>query len=386
MDWNTSGWAVEPDPENDHFLWLRSPYTPDFFNAFAPVANELDNVRVNAEGTIDVRYMAKIGDQGLLVGAREARTPRSRVPDLELLSSVRREALEDQRFGRPVVDAGVAGAVRVHRTRVELDADRWRAGIDYIRGNEAVTDVVVASGGDGIDRLNELRGIVSHLRDMPHVNALRLRSLAFAANPAAYTPGVIRELAELNRLTVTRPLRLEVEAVFLHGDEFKGEHKRVAARLRRKGISVYVNTVLIAGGNDTPEEIQQVAHRCREAGLEFHHVYVAGHPLQIGRNEAHPVDVDDVLDIATLVRRDGSGREIPAYILLTELGEVDMGLSTRLIARNGGLRVSNLPYDLAYFRAMDPEYAWPEGVVTEEDGRPSVPVPGLVSRTGFMVS
>jgi len=31
MDWNSSGWAVEPDPENDHFIWIRTPYTPDYF-------------------------------------------------------------------------------------------------------------------------------------------------------------------------------------------------------------------------------------------------------------------------------------------------------------------------------------------------------------------
>jgi L-lysine 2,3-aminomutase len=386
MDWNSSGWAVEEDSENGHFLWLRSPYTPDFFNAFAPVANELDNVRVNEEGTIDVRYMARIGDETLLVGAREARTPRTCVSDLELLDSVRAAGLGDQRFARPVVSSGVEGVVRVHETRVELDADRWRAGIEYIRRNEPVTDVVVAGERDGIDCLKEVRGIVRQLRDIPHVNALRVRSLAFAANPGAYTPGAIRALAELNRLTVTRPLRLEIETVFLHSGEFTDGHKRIAALLRRRGVSVYVNVPLIAGGNDTPDEIQQVAYRCREAGVEFHHVYAAGHALQTRRNGAHPVDVDDVLDIATKVRRDGSGREIPAYVLLTDLGEVDLGLSCRLVAREGGLRACRLPYDLDYFRAMDPAYTWPEGVVAEEGGRPSVPVPGLASRTGFMVS
>ncbi|MCF8063273.1 MAG: radical SAM protein, partial [Deltaproteobacteria bacterium] len=386
LDWNSSGWAVAEDPENDHFLWLRSPYTPDFFKAFAPVANELDNVRVNEEGTIDVRYMAQIGDETLLVGAREARTPRTCVSDLDLLQAVRAAGLEDQRFARPVVASGEEGIVRVHETRVELDADQWQGGIDYLRRNEKVTDVVVAAERDGVDCLKEILEIVKRLQDLPHVNTLRVRSLAFAANPGSYTPGVIRDLAELNRLTVTRPLRLEVETVFLHSGEFIDEHKRIAALLRRKGISVYVNTPLIAGGNDTPDEIQQVAYRCREAGVEFHHVYVAGHALQTGRNGMHPVDVDDVLDIATRVRRDGSGREIPAYILLTDLGEVDFGLSSRLAARDGGLLARRLPYDLAYFRAMDPGYTWPEGVATDEDGRPMVPVPGLISRTGFMVS
>ncbi len=386
MDWNSSGWAVEEDAENDHFLWIRSPYTPDYFKAFAPVANEVENVRVNQEGTIDVRYMAQIGDPSLYAGSRPARPPADRKTDVAILAAVRTRGEEDQRFARPVATTGLEGVDRVHETRVELDVDRWEPGMAYIRRNPAVTDVVVGARRDAIHRLSGIRKLIERLRDVPHVNAVRLRSLSFAGNPGAYTRGMIRDLAELNRLTVSRPLRLEIETVFLHSGEFLDDHKRVAALLRRKGISVYVNIPLIGGANDTPEEIQRVAHRCREAGVEFHHVYVAGHPLQVTHNAAHPVDVDDVLDIATWVRRDGSGREIPAYILLTDLGEVDLGLSARLVARDGGLWARALPYRLEDFRAMDPEYAWPQGVTTEEDGRPMVPVPGLTSRTGFMVT
>jgi len=197
---------------------------------------------------------------------------------------------------------------------------------------------------------------------------------------------VIRSLADLNRLTVTRPLRLEIETVFFHGSEILPEHKKLAARLRRKGISVYVNAPLVRSVNDSPDAMQELAYRCREAGMEFHQVYVAGHPLQAERNADHPVDVDDVLDIATKVRRDGSGREIPAYILATDLGEVDFGLSSRLADRGGLLWAKLLPYDLACFQAMDSAYAWPKDVEVEEDGRPIVPVPGLVSGTGFMVT
>ena len=61
MDWNSSGWAVEPVEGNPNFIWIRTPYTPDYFKRFAPLANELDNIRVNQEGTIDVQYMAKLG-------------------------------------------------------------------------------------------------------------------------------------------------------------------------------------------------------------------------------------------------------------------------------------------------------------------------------------
>jgi hypothetical protein len=44
------------------------PYTPAYFKRFAPLANELDNIRVNDEGTIDIQYMAQIGDESLFLG------------------------------------------------------------------------------------------------------------------------------------------------------------------------------------------------------------------------------------------------------------------------------------------------------------------------------
>ena len=68
MDWHTSGWAVEPVAENENFMWIRTPYTPEYFKRFAPIANDLENIRVNPEGTIDIQYMAQIGDDIALFG------------------------------------------------------------------------------------------------------------------------------------------------------------------------------------------------------------------------------------------------------------------------------------------------------------------------------
>jgi hypothetical protein len=120
-------------------------------------------------------------------------------------------------------------------------------------------------------------------------------------------------------------------------------------------------------------------------GIEFHHIYVAGWPLQKQWSENYPVDIADVIDIASRVRRDGSGREIPRYMILTELGEVDFGLTSRWMKEGDALWIKLLPYDLAYFQAIDPAYQWPQGVKTDIDGLPMVRVPGITSSMDFMV-
>jgi L-lysine 2,3-aminomutase len=295
-------------------------------------------------------------------------------------------AIKDQRIGCTIVPTGSETLFRAHETRVEIDATAGDEDLDYIHRDNRITDVLISTRQDAIDGLHQIGKVINHLREIPHVNAVRLRSLKFNYEPAVYTRGVIDRLAELNRLTVANPLRLEIETQFLHSAEIEPVHQELVRALNNKGITVYNNTPLLANINDNAEEIHRLAFGCRQIGLEFHHLYVAGLPLQKEWSQKHPVDVSTVIDIATRVRRDGSGREIPRYIILTELGEVDFGLSSRLSQENGRMSLKLLPYGLDYFKAMDAAYDWPPQVRVDTDGKPILPIDGLVDNAGFLMS
>ena len=386
MDWHTSGWAVEPVAENGNFIWIRSPYTPDYFMSFAPIANELTNIRVNEEGTIDIQYMAKIGDDALFLGPRPLRVGGG----VERLK-VRAETfvpglMENQRIVQSIVSTGTPGVARLHETRVAVTAEASREDLDYICGDTRITDVVIASEKDAVDTLFHITRIVSSLQDAHHINAVRLRSLKFAYHPEAYIPAVIDRLGSMNRLSIVNPLRLEIETQFLHADEIQPGHARLARRLANRGITVYSNTPLLGRLNDTPDDIHELAFRCRQAGIEFHHLYVAGLPQQNAWNAQNPVALYDVVDIATRVRRDGSGREVPRYIIHTDLGEVDFGLTASINGEGENLSVTLHPYGIDYYRRMDPAFTWPAAVTVTEDGKPIVPVTGLKKTTDFALS
>jgi lysine 2,3-aminomutase len=383
MDWHTSGWAVEPVAENDHFVWIRTPYTPDYFKAFAPLAAGLDNIRVNEEGTIDIQYMAQIGDDALFLGARPARPDAGASRERLDPECLRPDVLDDQRLYPSLVRTGIPAIRRVHKTRVEIDADAGAEALDYIGGDERITDVVIAARTDAVENLFDIDRIVRILHGMPHVNAVRLRSFLFNYQPERFSPAVIDKLAGFNRLTLVHPLRLEIETQFFRAEEILPEHAKLVRRLNNHGITVYCNTPLLGEINDSSEDIHQLAYACRRAGIEFHHLYVAGHPVQESWNADHPVSLDDVIDIATRVRREGSGREVPRYIIATGLGDVDFGLGSTLLGDGAALSVRLLPYDLAYFQALDPDFTWPEGVTCDSGGRPVLPVTGLTKRTDF---
>ena len=385
MDWNSSGWAVEPVAGNDNFIWIRSPYTPEYFKKFAPLANELENIRVNEEGTIDIQYMAKIGDESLFFGPRPPR-PEEEKPEPIATGAVVGCITENERISPSLVETGSGLLSRVHETRVEVDVDIADSELDYILSDERITDVVVHSKTDIVHNLNKVRGVAKKLDDIPHVNSLRLRSLAFNQNPHHYTPLVIDLLDGLNKLTMVNPLRLEIETQFLTAEEITDEHTRLTRLLKNKGITVYNNTPLLGRINDSAEAIHQLAYRCRETGIEFHHLFVAGTPVQQQWNVEHPVYLYDVVDIATKVRREGSGREIPRYIIKTELGEVDFGLTSTITGKGGDLQVKLTPYDISYYRSLSPGYTWPESASIGEDGHPVVPITGLIKTTAHPLS
>ncbi|NNL75785.1 MAG: radical SAM protein, partial [Desulfobacterales bacterium] len=385
IDWHTSGWAVEPVAENDNFMWIRTPYTPEYFKQFAPLSSKMENIRVNAEGTIDIHFMAQIGDESLFLGARPAK-PKGVTPQTESTERILPTILNGEKIAPSIVDTGSSTIARVHETRVEIDANCIAGDLDYIRDDERITDVVIVSEIDVIDSLFRISKIIKALGENPHVNAVRLRSLKFNYEPLSYTPVVIDKLASLNKLTMVNPLRLEIETQFLVADEFQSGHTRLTRLLNNKGITVYNNTPLLGRINDSADGIHHLAYGCRKAGIEFHHLYVAGLPIQDHWNPKNPVALYDVVDIATRVRREGSGREVPRYIIRTVLGEVDFGLSSTLVGKGEKLSVKLLPYDLSYFQALSSNFIWPDDVKEDVDGKPIVSVTGLLKTTDFALS
>ncbi|QTA77996.1 Radical SAM domain-containing protein [Desulfonema limicola] len=391
MDWFTSGWAVEKVEDNENFVWIRTPYTPGYFKVFAPLAAQLSNIRINNEGTIDIQYMARIGDESFLYGPRPERDiiEKKSIPgeDIEKLKSI---LSTERQAGSSIINTGLENLLRVHKTRVEINVQASDKELDYIRKDHRITDIVVSmpknDPKDIIDSLFYVKHLIKKLQDIPHVNAVRLWSMKFNTNPEAYTRAVINTLGDLNNLRVVNPLRLEIETWFTSADEIRDDHAKLVRRLNNKGIIVYCNTALLGGVNDSDEKIHSLAYAARKAGIEFHHLYIAGLPVQQKWNIDHPVNSYDIVDIATKVRREGSGREIPRYIISTPLGEADYGLTSSFVFDSEDVKIKLNCYDLSYFKSMDENFVLPQGVSQDNDNTLVVPVQGLIKTNSFPIS
>jgi len=402
IDWNLSGWAVEKDKKDDRYVWIRTPYTQEYFSEFAPILQLRKKARVNSEGTLDVKFMADIGNKKYFWGAREPKSVDTTFPlereltktsydrSKEALSKLQSSVLDDQRFTQTIVPTGSKTLFRTHITRVELDlgADEkeMEKNIQYIKDDDNILDVVISQKQEVLESMYKLKKLLKRLDKIFHVNTVRLRSHKFNYEPSIFTQGIINQLRKINRLSIVNPRRLEIETQFLHSSEILPEHKTLAGNLRKNGITVYNNTPLLPFINDTEDEILNISYKCRESGIEFHHLYLAGLPIQSSWSEKYPVDVSIIINIATKNRREESGRSLPRFIIRTSLGEVDFGLTSEIVHSDdkGNVYVKLLPYNLKYFKSMYPEFSWPKGVNVDKNGHPIVNVNGLKRTQEFL--
>jgi L-lysine 2,3-aminomutase len=396
IDWGGSGWAVEQDQDDPRYLWLRTPYTNEYFETFAPILDLSQIARANDEGTLDARFWVDVGDESWLLGCRDIHgwsrpayeddEPSLEHRDGSALEHAQETAGRAQGPGGPsIVPNGSPALFRVHAARVELDlaADPTdlEVALGSIAADRGITDVVAFSDRDISRCLHTVGRVRRRLNDdAPQVTALRLRSRRLADEPRSFTDSVVSRIGALNRVRVTRPLRVEVELPLLHSSELTDEVARVVRRLRRRGVTVYAVIPLLAFVNDLSEEILAITGNCRRMGIEVHHLVLAGHPLQASWALEHPIPVASVFDLATELRREGSGRELPRLVVQTALGECDFGLTGVPVPRgDGGVSFRMLAAGPDDWPRADPSFALPPDLEIDARGRPVVPIRGMIA-------
>jgi len=385
IDWGNSGWAVERSAGDPERVWIRTPFSEAFFRPFASGLSLGPHVRCNGEGTLEAAFRCDIGDEALFTGPRPgvAARPEAAPEPADAVAAL--ADLDPRTLDAHIGRRPVPCLARDHLARAELDvgasAGELEAALAYLREQPLITDLVLSRREDPLTHISHTLEVLDRLAAVPSLRVLRVRSPSLGHGGSAE---VLDGLARRNRLRAVRPRRIEVEVRILLASSVTETMGRVVQELRQRGIAVYANVPLLAGVNDTGAELRQICFACREHGVEVCNVYVAGLPGQAER----PVDLDAVIDLAGQVRRDGSGREVPRYLVRTMLGEVDFSITPRIFQRDpdGRVWVTLRPHDLEHFRRMDPEFAWPEGTRVDADGHPAVPLPGArLARGSFLV-
>ena len=133
---------------------------------------------------------------------------------------------------------------------LQITDETVKDGIEYIRKHSGIRDVLL-SGGDPL-MLEDVRlgQILSEIRDIPHIEIVRIGTRV----PAAYPDRVSSDLAAL--LSGFSPLYIHTH--FNHPAEITAKSREACRLLADAGIPLGNQTVLLRGINDDPDTLEKL--------------------------------------------------------------------------------------------------------------------------------
>ncbi|MEN6405000.1 MAG: KamA family radical SAM protein [Thermoguttaceae bacterium] len=220
---------------------------------------------------------------------------------------------------------------------------RLEQAFDYIRRTPTIRDVLI-SGGDPLSLSDErLDWILTNLRQIPHVEFVRIGTKMPAVLPQRITPELCRVLRRHH------PLWMSLH--FLHPDECTPESYQACTRLADAGIPLGSQTVLLAGVNDDVETMKQLVHRLLRMRVRPYYLYQCD-PITGSAHFRTPVSKG--LEIIAGLRGYTTGYAVPNYVIDAPGGGGKIPLQPEsIVGRDGGdLLLRNFRGDI--YRYPDP--------------------------------
>lgn len=176
--------------------------------------------------------------------------------------------------------------------------------IEYIRQNKEIRDVLL-SGGDALlvsDSL--LEDIIKRLREIDHVEIIRLGTRTPVVLPQRITQDFV------NMLKKYHPIWLNTH--FNHYDEITIESKAAIDRLADAGIPLGNQSVLLKGVNDTIEIMKTLVQRLAIMRVRPYYIYQCDLSLGI---EHFRTPVSKGIEIIEGLRGHTSGFCVPTFVV-----------------------------------------------------------------------
>ncbi|PAB58691.1 glutamate 2,3-aminomutase [Anaeromicrobium sediminis] len=191
------------------------------------------------------------------------------------------------------------GGVDEHRSREVIQES-----IDYIKENPEIRDVLI-TGGDSLCLTDEtLEWILKSLREIDHVEVIRLGSRTPVTMPQRITDDLV------NMIKKYHPVFLNTH--FNHPQEITAESKEACAKLANAGIPLGNQAVLLNGINNDKFVMRTMNQELVKIRVRPYYIFHAKHVI----GTAHfNTSIDDGLEIMEYLRGYTSGIAIPNYIV-----------------------------------------------------------------------
>lgn len=185
-----------------------------------------------------------------------------------------------------------------------MPMERIDKAIEYIRNAPEVRDVLLSGGDALLVDDDTLEYIIKRLREIPHVEIIRLGSRVPVVLPQRITP----ELA--NMFKKYHPIWINTH--FNHANEITEESARACALLADAGIPLGNQSVLLRGVNDCTHVMKKLVNELVKIRVRPYYIYVCD--LSMGL-EHFRTPVSKGIEIIEGLRGHTSGYCVPTFVV-----------------------------------------------------------------------
>ncbi|MBN2579740.1 MAG: KamA family radical SAM protein [Pirellulales bacterium] len=220
---------------------------------------------------------------------------------------------------------------------------RLQSAFDYLRATPGIRDVLVSGGDPLVLSDGWLDWILTSLRQIPHVEILRLGTKTPAVLPQRITPQLCRMLRKHH------PLWMSLH--FIHPDECTPESLLACTRLANAGIPLGAQTVLLKGVNDDLPTMKNLFHRLLMMRVRPYYLYQCD-PIAGSAHFRTPVARG--LEILEGLRGFTTGYAVPHYVIDAPGGGGKIPLQPNYVVGRDGDDLLLRNYEGKTFHYPDP--------------------------------
>ncbi|MEN6423460.1 MAG: KamA family radical SAM protein [Smithella sp.] len=142
---------------------------------------------------------------------------------------------------------------------------RFQKMIDYLAASPQIREVIISGGDPLIYDDPILEGLLASLRDIPHIEVLRIGSRVPVVMPMRVTKDLCRMLKKY------RPLWFNTQ--FNHPAEITRDSARACHMLQEAGIPVSNQSVLLNGVNNSPEVMKKLLYNLQTISVRPYYLF-----------------------------------------------------------------------------------------------------------------
>ena len=201
-------------------------------------------------------------------------------------------------------------------------------GLEYIRTHKEISNVLLTGGDPLIMSTSKLEPIIQKIREVDHVNIIRIGTKIPAFNPMRIYNDP--SLEAMFRKYSTPEKRIYVMAHFNHPRELTPEAVRGINFLLNAGAIVVNQTPMIAGVNDDPDVLAEMFNKLSYIGVPPYYVFQCRPTLG---NRIYVTPIEEAFEIFETARTRCSGLAKRArFVMSHATGKIEVvGLTGRYI-------------------------------------------------------